>query len=101
MTYELNPVVTRLTRFNSEGGALAAVKLAFGPIQVESKLYKRQDGQYFLSYPARHSEARGSWFDLVELHDHNLKNLAQSQAVAEYERLSREQSNGQVAMAHA
>ena len=87
MSYELEPKIVRLTPFNSEGGALAAVQIAFGPILMSTKLFKTGNG-FFLSLPSRKSEARDRWYDQVVITDPGLKMKAQAQAVLEYERLS-------------
>lgn len=89
MTYSLEPEVTRVTPFTTEGGALAAVNIAFGPLSVSTKLYKNGTG-HFLSFPARRSEARDKWYDLVEVSDRALVNKALICAVNEYERHIRE-----------
>ncbi len=88
MTYELDPQIVRLIPFQNEGGALAAVDIAFGPIVVSAKLYQTSSG-YFLSLPSRHSEGKNKWYEQVSISDLKLKLKAQSKAVTEYERLSR------------
>ncbi len=88
MTYELEPQIIRLIPFKSEGGALAAVEIAFGPIVVNAKLYKSANG-LFLSLPSRHSESQDKWYDQVTITDRGLQMKAQVKAVSEYERLSR------------
>ncbi len=88
MTYDLSPQIVRLTPFQNEGGALAAVDIQFGPIVVRAKLYKSASG-FFLSMPARKSEQSDKWFDHVVVSDLALKLRAQELAVKQYERLSR------------
>jgi hypothetical protein len=88
MTYQLEPTIIRLTPFQKEGGALAAVDIAFGPIAVSAKLYKSESG-FFLSLPSRHSERNDKWYPQVTISDLALKMRAQLKAVEEYERLSR------------
>lgn len=88
MTYELKPTIARVIPFNSEGGALAAVEVSFGPITINTKLYKTNSG-FFLSLPSRKSESTDKWYDQVTISDRNLQLQAQTLAVAEYERLSR------------
>lgn len=92
MTYEVKPQITRVTPFFSEGGALAAVQVTFGPIQVAAKLYRKEDGSHFLSYPQRRSEAKNSWYPLVTINDSRLTKQALSEAVAEFEKARRESS---------
>ena len=87
-TYPMDPKVTRLIPFESEGGALAAVEISFGPISVSTKLYKTATG-YFLSLPSRKSEARDKWYDQVSINDRYLLKIAESRAVSEFERVSR------------
>jgi DNA-binding cell septation regulator SpoVG len=88
MTYEIEPKVVRLIPFQSEGGALAAADVAFGPIVVSAKLYQTGSG-YFLSLPSRHSEAKDKWYEQVSISDLGLKLKAQARVVSEYERLSK------------
>jgi len=88
--YDLDPKISRMFLFHSEGGALAAVKFSMGPISIDCKLYKKNNGQgYFLSLPSRRSEAKEQWYDLVVISDPHLLQTATTKAVAEYERLSR------------
>ena len=88
MTFELDPKVVRLIPFpNTDGPGVAAVKLAFGPIHISTKLMARPDGSYFLSFPARHSQAKDRWYDQVSFSDSRLVLAAQSTAVKEYERV--------------
>lgn len=88
MTFELDPKIVRLTPFNGDGGALAAVQVAFGPIHVRTRLFKGASGGYFLSMPSRHSEANDKWYEQVVISDPGLLLKAQSNAVSEYERVS-------------
>ena len=87
-TYPIDPKVVRMFKFQSEGGALAATEIAFGPISISAKLYKTASG-YFLSLPSRKSEAHDKWFDQVSVNDRYLFKLAETRVVAEFERLSR------------
>ena len=87
-TYPLDPKVVRMFCFKSEGGALASVEVAFGPISITARLYKTATG-YFLSLPSRKSEAKDKWYDQVSVNDRYLMKLAETRAVAEFERLSR------------
>jgi hypothetical protein len=87
-TYPIEPKVIRLVPFHSEGGALAAVDIAFGPISVNTKLYKTASG-YFLSLPSRKSEAQDKWYEQVSVNDPFLLKMAETRAVSEFERLSR------------
>lgn len=87
MTYDLSPMVTRLTPFQNDGGALAAVDVNFGPIMIRAKLYQSQSG-YFLSWPARKSDASDKWYDQVAIADPALRLRAQEVAVRQYKKLS-------------
>ena len=89
MTYEIEPKVVRLFRFENEGGALAAVDMAFGPIIVSTKLVQGTRG-YFLSLPSRHSQNNDRWYEQVAIADPALREKARLKAVSEYERLCRE-----------
>lgn len=93
MTYpSYEPQVVRLYPFQSEGGALAAVDVTFGPVCISAKLYQREDQSYFLSLPSRKSEARDKWYDQVSISDRHLFKLAESKAVAEFHRVSRSEA---------
>lgn len=87
MTYDLSPLVTRLTPFSNDGGALASVDVNFGPIMIRAKLYQSQSG-YFLSWPARKSDASEKWFDQVAIADPALRVKAQEVVVRQYQKLS-------------
>ena len=89
MTYSIEPEVTRVTPFHTEGGALAAIEISFGPISVNTKLRKNDSG-HFLTLPSRKSEARDKWYDLVAISDRGLLKRALTQAVIEYEKHMRE-----------
>ena len=88
MTYQIDPEIIRLIPFKLEGGALAAVEIAFGPILVSTKLYKTASG-FFLSLPSRKSEAHDRWYEQVTITDPALKAKAQTKAVLEFEKVSR------------
>lgn len=87
MNYDLSPFITRITPFNSQGGALAAVDINFGPVMVRAKLYQNATG-YFLSWPSRKSEASDRWFDQVVITDASLKVKAIDAAVSQYKSLA-------------
>lgn len=87
MTYDLSPLVTRLTPFSGEGGALAALDVNFGPIMIRARLYQNQSG-YFLSWPSRKHEASDKWFDQVAIADPSLRIKAEKEAVRQYKQLS-------------
>ncbi len=84
MTYDLKPEILRITPFQTEGGALAAVEVLLGPIKVSSKLYRSASG-YFLSMPARRHEATEKWYDQVVITDPALKLRVQDEVVRRYE----------------
>ncbi len=87
MNYDLSPTVTRLTAFSSEGGALAAADVHFGPIMVRAMLYQNAKG-YFLSWPSRKSEAMEKWFPQVSIIDPGLRLRAQEAVVTQYRTMS-------------
>ena len=88
MTYDLSPLVTRLTPFTSEGGALASVDVNFGPIMIRAKLFKSQSG-YFLSWPQRKGSGDSDkWYHEVAIADPSLRVRAEKEAVKQYNRLS-------------
>lgn len=88
----MEPTVVRLFPFQSEGGALAAVQMAFGPICVSMKLHKAASGGHFLSVPSRKSEARDKWYEQVTINDPVLMKMAVTKAVAELERMERSEA---------
>lgn len=87
MNYDLSPTVTRLTPFASEGGALAAADVHFGPIMVRAKLYQNDKG-YFVSWPSRKSGTADKWFPQVSIVDPGLRVRAQEAMVAQYQTMS-------------
>lgn len=91
MTYDLSPLISRMTLFPNEGGALASVDVNFGPIMVRARLYRNQRG-YFLSWPSRKGgDQIEKWFEQVAIGDRNLKKRAEDEAVKQYHKLSSEQ----------
>jgi len=97
MTYTLQPRIVRFIPFKSEGGALGAAEIGFGPIHVNAKLYRNEKG-YFLSFPSRHSEKYDKWYDLVTISDQSLIMQAQIAAVKEHERSLEENQQHLVAV---
>ena len=91
MNYELDPQIVRVIPFQNEGGAVAAVDVAFGPLIISTKLYQSNSaaGGFFLSFPSRRSESQDKWYDQVTVTDPALKMKARTKAISEYERLSR------------
>ncbi len=87
MNYDLSPTVSRLTAFTTQGGALAAADIHFGPIMVRAKLYQNDRG-YFLSWPSRKSDAMEKWFPQVTIVDPGLQLQAQRAVVSQYQTLS-------------
>lgn len=87
MNYDLSPTVSRLTAFTTQGGALAAADIHFGPIMVRAKLYQNDRG-YFLSWPSRKSDAMEKWFPQVTIVDAGLQLQAQRAVVSQYQTLS-------------
>lgn len=86
MTYDLSPSISRLVPFTTEGGALAAIDVNFGPIMVRAKLFKSATG-YFLSWPARKAESGDRWYDQVAVSDPSLKARALEVALQQYKAL--------------
>jgi DNA-binding cell septation regulator SpoVG len=87
MTYDLSPLVTRLTPFTNDGGALASVDVNFGPIMIRAKLYQTQTG-YFLSWPSRKNDASEKWYEQVTIADPALRVKARDAVVRQYQNLS-------------
>ena len=87
MNYDLSPTVSRLTAFTTQGGALAAADIHFGPIMVRAKLYQNDRG-YFLSWPSRKSDAMEKWVPQVTIVDAGLQLQAQRAVVSQYPTLS-------------
>ena len=87
MTYDLSPLVSRLTPFTNDGGALASVDVNFGPIMIRAKLYQTQSG-YFLSWPSNKGRDTEKWYDQVAIADPSLRMRAEKEAVKQYKRLS-------------
>lgn len=87
MNYNLNPIVTRLTPFSGDGGALASVDVNFGPIMIRARLFQGPNGM-FLSWPSRKSENADKWFDYVAIADPHLRKQAQEVVVKQYKTLS-------------
>ncbi len=87
MNYDLSPLVTRLTPFSKDGGALAAADVHFGPIMVQAKLFQNESG-YFLSWPSRKSEATEKWYPQVAIVDPGLRLRAQEAVIRQYQTMS-------------
>lgn len=87
MTYDLSPLVTRLTPFTNEGGALASADVNFGPIMVRAKLFQGTNG-YFLSWPSRKGDGQERWYDQVAIADPSLRQRAKDAVVSRYQQMS-------------
>ena len=69
---------------------MARVDVAFGPITVSTKLVNGSQG-YFLSLPSRHSQNNDKWYEQVSISDPDLRKAATTKALAEYDRVCKEQ----------
>lgn len=83
MTFDLSPRVMRVTPFTdqSQGSALASARVLFGPIMVDTKLHRNDNG-YYLSLPGRMHQEK--WFPRVEVSDKLLLKQATEMVLKDY-----------------
>ncbi len=81
----MEPEILKVTLFNGEGNAVAAVKLGYGPITIHTKLYRTEKDKFFLSMPSRYSEAQETWFKQCDIEDRRVYSAAVDKAVSAYQ----------------
>ena len=77
------PKVLKVTPFEGDTGAVAAVTLAYGPVVIRARLQRGQHG-IFLSMPARKG-ADDKWREQASFRDFNLQDRFQKLALDEYQ----------------